>query len=144
MKKTGLIIMISFFILAIMIIGCQSSAEKVQKAKDKVQEAKSDLEKARFDSITEYQQFRKEAEEKIAAQEKIISDFRIRIANEKLENKAIYEKKLAELEQKNTDMKKTLENYIEQGQNNWQLFKTEFNRDMNKLGEAFNDLVKNI
>ena len=127
-----------------MIIGCQSSAEKVQKAKDKVQEAKSDLEKARFDSITEYQQFRKEAEEKIAAQEKIISDFRIRIANEKLENKAIYEKKLAELEQKNTDMKKTLENYIEQGQNNWQLFKTEFNRDMNKLGEAFNDLVKNI
>lgn len=144
MKKTILIITLSIFTLAIMISSCQTSAEKVQSAKEKVLEAEDNLDKARIDSITEYQQFKMDYEEKIAAHELIIADFKARIANEKKENKASYEKALAELEQKNTDMKKTLAEYKAEGKNNWEFFKTEFSRDLNKLGDAVNELVKKI
>lgn len=151
MKKTFSTIFIIIFSLSIMISSCQSSAKKIEKANDKVQEAKKDvldakydLNMARQDSITEFEQFKKEVEAKITAHEKHITEFKARIANDKLENRAIYEKKLADLEQKNTDMKKVLAEYKAEGQTNWQLFKTEFQRDVDKLGEAFNDLLKSI
>ena len=44
---------------------------------------------ARQDSISDYQQFKIEAEQKITAQEKNITDFKARIAKEKKEIKLI-------------------------------------------------------
>jgi len=87
-----------------MLSGCQSSAQKVENAEDKVVEAKEDLVdsktelvQARQDSISDYLHFKKEAEESIIAQEKNITEFKAKIANEKMEVKADYEKKLDEL-----------------------------------------------
>lgn len=151
MKKIISILAVTIFATGIILSSCQSSAKKIEKAEDKVQEAKKDvldakydLDMARQDSITEFEQFKKEVEAKITAHEKLIAEFKARIANDKLENRAIYEKRLADLEQKNTDMKKVLAEYKVVGQTNWQLFKTEFRRDIDKLGEAFNELIKSI
>jgi len=72
MKKTITILAITIFATGIMISSCQSSAKKIEKAEDKVQEAKKDvldakydLNMARQDSIAEFEQFKKEVEEKI-------------------------------------------------------------------------------
>ncbi len=52
--------------------------------------------------------------------------------------------KIAELDSKNTDMKRKLDNFKANGKDNWETFKTEFSHDMDELGNAFRDLtVKN-
>jgi outer membrane murein-binding lipoprotein Lpp len=142
-------LLFSAFLAGTIITGCQSSAEKVEDARENVQDAKDnmviakkELSIARIDSV---QQFKKESEEKIKIQENSIADFKIRIANEKNMDKMKFEKKLEELEQKNIDMKKKLEEYKDEGQDNWTSFKNEFNHDMTELGDAIKDLtVKNV
>ncbi len=148
MKKIISVLAATVCIAGIMFSSCRSAGEKVENAENKLQEAKKDVVEAnrdlfiaRQDSITEYQLFKRKYDEKIIAHNKIIADFKARIADEKDENKAAYEKKLAELEQKNTDLKRVLDEYKNEKQNNWEFFKTEFTKDMNKLSEAFNDLV---
>jgi DNA-binding PucR family transcriptional regulator len=148
MKKSIFTLAIAMLIAGTIFTGCQSSAtkvenaeEKLQAANDKVSDAKQDLLKARLDSINDYEQFKKETEEILITHRKSIADFKARIENEKSENKAKYEKKLAELDKKNTDLEKTLEAYKENGKENWQSFKTKFIYDMQELTEAFKELT---
>lgn len=128
--------------------GCQYNAGKVENAQDKVQDAKTEvneaeqeLNQALKDSI---QQFKKESEEKIIANVKSIDEYKAIIANEKMETKASFEKILTDLEQKNSDLRKKLDEFKEEGQDKWQIFKTEFSNDMDELEKAFQDFtVKN-
>ncbi len=152
MKKNILFLSVLIFIGGIILSSCLSSAEKADKAKLKVEEAKYDLGVAQNDLTeaqqterNEYNQFKIEAEEKLDAHAKSVAEFKARIATEKNENKVEYENKIAELDKKNSDLKKRLDEYKEAGTDQWESFKTEFNRDMDKLGEAFKNLtVKNV
>ena len=141
MKKTLLFLVAVIFLWVVQVYG-QATIVNVKSNFETVNTSDelSESQQARQDSITEYQKFKKEAEEKIIAYEKIISEFKIKIAKEKKENKVIYEKKLAELEQKNSDMKKKLDDYKEVGEDKWESFKTNFDKDMDELGKAFNNL----
>jgi len=142
MKYTILILVVTVFMTGIILSSCQSSTKKVENARNKVIEAELGLNQALKDSI---QQYKKESEEKISYYEKSIAEFKAKIANRKKEDKAIYEKKLAMLEQKNTELKKILSDYKDEGQDKWTSFKNEFNHDMDELGKAFKDLtVKNL
>ncbi|RPH31632.1 MAG: hypothetical protein EHM93_12810 [Bacteroidales bacterium] len=151
MKKTISTLAISVFIGVAIITSCQSSANKVENAQDKVQDAKekvtsakSDLIMAQQDFNAENQKFKKESDEKIQAHEKSIAEFKARIASEKKEIQGKYEMELAVLEQKNSDLKKKLDGFKEEGKDKWDKFKAEFNRDMDELGNAFRNLtVKN-
>jgi hypothetical protein len=53
------------------------------------------------------------------------------------------EKKLAELEQKDRELKERLTDYKEVENEQWKSFQTEFNTDMKELGKAFSDLTVN-
>jgi hypothetical protein len=68
-------------------------------------------------------------------------EFKTRIASDKKEAKADYNKRIAELEQKNSDMKKKLDDYKADGKDKWEQFKKDFSRDMDDLGNAFKDLT---
>jgi cell division protein FtsX len=145
MKNKILLLAVTSFMAGTMFIGCQSSASKVQDAQDKVQDAKDkvveanqDLDQALRDSIL---QFRTQSEATFNDREKSIADFKARIANEKDENRVKYQKKLAELEQQNTDMKKQLDDYKEAGKDKWDTFKVKFSKDMNNLGTAFKNFT---
>ncbi len=125
--KNSILFLASILLLTVTILsGCQTSATNVENTEDKVQEVKKDLKdsktvlyQARQDSISDYIQFKKVAEMKIIALEKNIADFEARIAKEKKEVKDDYEKKLLELENKYSDLKKELEDYKDDGQNQW-------------------------
>lgn len=131
-----------------MFTGCQSSStkvenaqDKVQEAKDKVIEAKQELNQTIKDSI---QQFKKESQEQINANEKSIAEFKVKIAKERKENRAEYERQLTLLEQKNNQMKKDLEEFREDQKDKWDAFRFKFKHDMAELGKAFkNFTVKN-
>ncbi|MES2397449.1 MAG: peptidase M23 [Bacteroidota bacterium] len=144
MKKSIFVITASALIGASILTSCNTSAEKVENAQDKVSEATLDLDKANEEYLVDIENYRKETEAKIAANDQSIAEFNARIENEKNEAKADYKKKIAELEQKNSDIKKKMAEYKAEGKEKWELFKTEFSRDMDELGKAFKDLtVKN-
>jgi chromosome segregation ATPase len=138
-----------FYILPLALISslimmCSSPAEKVNTAQQEVNQANKDLEKANQEYQQDILNYKKENETRIATNDQLISDFKVRIANEKKAVKDEYNKKIAELEQKNTDTRRKLDEYKAESKEKWESFKSEFNRDMDELGTALSNLtVKN-
>lgn len=138
MKNTALTLLISFSVVAILFTGCNSPEQKVEEAQTAVVEADRELEQA---TQADMNQYREEASDRIAANDSTITAFKAQIANETNDVKAAQEKQLAVLEQKNSDMKKKLADYKGEGKEQWETFKTAFDREMNTLGEAFDELT---
>ncbi len=137
MKSSILALAACTFIGSSFLTSCTTPAEKVDNAQTNVVEAKKDLALANQEYLAEIEIYRKEEANKITANEQSIADFKARVAKEKKEVKADYEKQIAELEQKNSDMKKRLDVYKADSKEQWVKFKTEFGADMDNLGKAF-------
>jgi hypothetical protein len=58
-----------------------------------------------------------------------------------MEIQMTYAQKIAELEQRNIDLKKRLDDFSAEGEAQWETFKDEFTRDMDELGNAFKDFT---
>lgn len=143
MKKS--IIVAALFVFTIIVGACSSPTEKVEEAKTDVVEANKELDEANAEYMADMAKYKIETAEKIAANEVIIKDFNARIASQKKDAQVEYKQKVAELEMKNSDMKKKMDDYKLDGKENWEKFKTEFNHDLDELGKAFKDLtVKNV
>jgi hypothetical protein len=56
-------------------------------------------------------------------------------------NKATVEKRLSELEQRNIELKNRLTDYKNDGNDQWDAFKVEYNHDVKEFGKAFSDLT---
>ena len=145
MKKSILTLAAVAFTAVTTLTSCNSPAKKVEQAQENVNEANKDLAKANEEYLADIESYRKETAEKIAANDRSIAEFNSRIKEQKREAAADYKLKVAKLEQKNSDMKKQMDEYKAEGKESWEKFKIEFNHDMEELGKAFKDLtVKNI
>lgn len=139
MKKI-ILVFVTVFIAGTMFVSCQSSAEKVDQAKENVVDAKQELNQAIKDSIV---QFRKESAQQITAYEQSIADLKAKIATEKKDVKATYEKSLEELEQKNELLKTKLNDFKDEETDKWESFRDEFRKDMQDLGSAIKNFTVN-
>lgn len=138
----GLVCIAFVLLIAVALLtSCSSPSQKLEAAQENVTDANNDLDKANEAYMNEIEEYRKESAAKIDANNKSIAAFNARIENEKKEVKDEYKKKIAELEQKNTDVKKRLDGYKADGKDNWTNFKVEFSRDMDALGKALKDLT---
>lgn len=143
MKNSISMLMVSFFALSTIFTSCTSPAQKVENAQNDVTEAEADLVQAQADYLTDVENYRMQKAEAIAANNQSIEEFNARIEQEKKAASADYKMKISELEQKNSDMKKRLDDYKTDTKEQWEAFKTEFNRDMDQLVVNLNDLVGN-
>lgn len=144
MKKLIFTLSAIILLTGAIFISCNTAAEKVDKAEDKSIKADEDFNIAKEEYLADIETFKKETAVKIEANNQMIADFNVKIATSKKDAKAYYVEQIALLEQKNIAMKVKLDTYEESGKDNWETFKTEFNKDMNALGEAFkNFTVKN-
>jgi hypothetical protein len=141
MKKSLLLLTVPAFVAATYLTSCSSSAEKVEIAKNDVLEAEKALEEANAEYLADIANYRNETKERIEANNRSVAEFNTRIETAKKDAKADYKKQIAELEQKNTDMKKRMDDYKADGKENWEIFKTEFHNDMIALNEAFKKLM---
>jgi DNA anti-recombination protein RmuC len=142
-KSIRMLLMVAFG--SFTLTSCNTSAEKVANAVDQVAAANKELVKANAEYLADMETYRKETAATIAKNNESIAAFNTRIESEKAEVRADYKKKIVALEQKNTDMKKRLDDYKADGKDKWQSFKQEFNRDLAELGKAFKDLtVSNV
>jgi uncharacterized protein YPO0396 len=143
MKKSILKLTAILFTASLLVTSCNTPAEKVEAAKEKVANATDELNNANQIYLSDVETYRIETRDKINANNESISNFNARIESEKKEVKADYKKKIAELEAKNGDMKKRMEEYRSDSKENWESFKSEFNHDMDELGKALKDLTVN-
>lgn len=120
--------------------GCSDSGQNVKNAQEQIDETSEDLQKAEAKYLEEVAEYRKQTAVMIAQNEKSISDFNERIKNEMVDEKYKYEAKIKELESRNTDMKKRMDDYKVESKEKWDMFKAEFSSDMDELGLAFKNL----
>jgi hypothetical protein len=136
---------VSFFVVLgffLSFISCDNAAQKVVKAEENVVDAEKDLQMAQEEYLLDIKEYRLLSAEKIEANEKSIAEFNARIEKEKKNVSADYKAKIIALEQKNSDMKKKMDDYREEGKDKWEIFKTEFGRDMDDLGESISNFGK--
>lgn len=143
MKTKTYFIAITAIVAGTIFTSCTSSEQKVEDAQEDVAKANENLVDANAEYLADVELYKKETANRIAANNKSIAEFNVRIEKEKKEVKADYKKRVAELEQKNSDMQKKMDEYKADGKDNWEKFKSEFNHDMEELGKAFNDLTTN-
>lgn len=144
MKKPIQTLAILVMLVAVAIFsGCESSEKKVDKAQDNVVAANEALDEANAEYLADIEAYRKEKANQIAANDSTILVLKTKIANEKKDVKADFEKKIAELEQKNRDLNAKMADYKDEGKERWESFKREFNHDMEELGKALKDLTVN-
>lgn len=141
MKKTLLIVAAAVMVSGALITGCESKGEKVENAKSDVQVANQNLDQANEEYLAEIEAYRKETNDKILANDKALAEFKTRIALQKREARADYQAKIDELEHKNTDMKKQMDDYKADGKDKWITFKADFGKSMDGLGQSFKDLA---
>jgi cell shape-determining protein MreC len=138
----------TFAVLMLLVVfaifsGCESSSKKVDNAQNDVTKANEALDEANAEYLADIEVYRKEKTDLIAFNDSSIVALKSKIAKEKKEVKADYEKKIAELEQKNRDLKTKMGEYKDEGKERWESFKREFNHDMEELGIALKDLTVN-
>lgn len=139
MKKSIITLVACTFITGAILTSCNNSPKKAENAQTDAKEANNDLDKANEEYLADIEKYRKETADKIAANDKSIIEFKARIENEKNDAKVDYQKKITELEQKNSDIKKKMDDYKVEGKEKWEIFKVEFSRDMEELGKAFSN-----
>ncbi|MDY0151153.1 MAG: hypothetical protein RBS43_02630 [Candidatus Cloacimonas sp.] len=94
-------------------------------------------------AVDEWQAFKAEKETQIAANDKIIADYKVKMTNSKGKLLAAYDKKIDVLEAKNKELKAKLDGYKDEGKDSWEKFKSEFNRDTDELGTALKNFTVN-
>jgi chromosome segregation ATPase len=92
------------------------------------------------DANSDYQKMKKEWNESIKKNEEDIAKLKAKEANKDKEIQAKYNKKVAEVERKNKELKKKLDTYKESDKGKWAEFKQDFGKSMNELGTSIKDL----
>ena len=143
MKKSILAFAACSLITGAFFTSCNTPSQKVENAQENVGEANKDLAKANEEYIADIATYRQETAVAVAANEESITELNAKMAKDKRAARADFKKKIADLEQKNRDMKMKMDNYKEEGKDKWVIFKAEFSHDMKELGKAFKDLAVN-
>ena len=148
MKKSIFTLAAAIFVAGSMLSSCTSNDQKVENAEQKVQDAKGDVKDAKTDlanvqkdADNDFQKFRNESNEEINSNDARIANLRIEIKDEKRTAREGDEKKIADLEKRNHELKEKLDAYHDDGKSDWREFKTEFKHDLDGLGKAFKDIT---
>jgi lipopolysaccharide export LptBFGC system permease protein LptF len=136
-----LILILSVCILGI--ISCNESAkEKVDEAAAQVSETKADLTLAKEGFKQEIENYRVATIDKILSNDTVLTNYKLKVADEKTTMKKNYEKKLKLLEDKNFELKNRVNSYVANDKANWDEFKTQCDKDVNCMVVDINKMFK--
>lgn len=133
----------------IMIFGmsnCKNSpsdkAQKVENAQEDLNIAEKNLQKAVLDSTNEYDRYKMDSESKLKENDLKIAQLKANLKSDKAEIRTKYENELVALENKNAKLKTSIADYKETDKNKWEKFKTNFNHDLDELGQSISRMAK--
>ncbi len=140
MKKSILVISSTVFIIGAFLSSCNNPSETMIIAEKKTKEANESLVKVQYEFLKTIEQYRLRTARRILTNTQSIEELKARTKLEKREANHNLEKKILALEQRNNEMKKRLDDYKEVEKDKWEIFKKGFNKDMDELDKAFQDL----
>lgn len=141
MKNTFGILAATGLITSVSLLSCNNSPQSTQTVQTTVIDSTKIKDSINNEYMEDIVVFKKQAADRISANDSSIASFKERIKHGKKQAKAEYDKKIDDLEQKNTDMKKRIDDYKAEGKEKWETFKKDFSHGMDELGKAFTDLT---
>jgi len=127
------------FITGLVFTGCSDNRDD---AKENVKQANQEMIDAQVQYEKDWQQFKSDAEAKIAVNQKTIDDFKAAMKSTSTKFKATYENTVLTLEQKNIEFKTKINDYQYKGKENWEEFKRGFNTDLGIVEKALKDIFE--
>ncbi len=139
-----------FLVLAAVVgmvyISCNNSPkqkeEKLNDAKDEVVDAKEDLAKSKLDSIGDFNKYKESIENKLIENERKIAELKAKNTSKDKSTQELYVKQLDKLEMKNAELKHKIEDYKQGPEQKWELFKIDFNKDVDDLGKSISNMAE--
>lgn len=136
MKNKLFILVAIGFVAGTMLTGCNRPDKKAETSQKIIQDAQQNVAEANLALQVAIEQFKKESEEKIAANEKTSLQSKQKINPCPRRNWLNWNKKNKELKEKLADFKA-------EGNEQWEAFRVEFSHDMDEMGKVFNDSIVN-
>ncbi len=138
-------------LLAVLVSISVSSCNKSPKAKEadlndakqEVENAKEDLDEAKIDSVVAFNKYKSSIQIKLVENEKVITDLKAKIGDKDRKTQTLYYKQLENLQIKNTELKLKIENYKQGPTQKWELFKVDFNNELDNLGKSISNTANN-
>lgn len=146
-SQTGLLnlkhgnMMLLVFTLTVLFGSCANDESKIDKAKHEVTEAKADLNEAISDSIHSYVMFKNEMEEQILLNQKLITEYKNKIAKGQKKGRSKEYEMLEKLEEENFAMRYKIDNYRMDNLDRWNVFKQDFSEKMSKLNQSIKNAI---
>ena len=129
---------------SVSMLSCNNTADTTDNDDKKdtvIIEDKDNTVNERVATAEEWAEFKREAEEKIDANEKRITELREKRKKAGKVMDKVYEERIEALQERNRNLRLKITNY-ETNKTDWDKFKEEFNRDMDELGKAIGDIFK--
>lgn len=149
MKKTIFTLAVVAIIAGTLMMRCKPSTKEEIESQDKVDDAREDVretkeslavaKKAATDA--EWEAFKEETYSVIDDNEARIDALKLKMKKKGESIDAKYQKNIADLEQKNKNLKVKMDAYKNDVNSDWQSFKREFNHDKDEIGQALKDLT---
>lgn len=136
MKKSILAITLFSIFIGLGVTSCGSPSEDVKDAKEEVKDANKDLEEAKEALRIDMEVYKQEVLLKIMENDSKIAEHQEMIVTEKGADKLKHQEQIIDLEARNAKLKIKLESYNGEGRDNWEMFKTELNKEINDFGIA--------
>jgi Skp family chaperone for outer membrane proteins len=138
MKKRILILTVLGFMAGSVLINGKNAGVKIRDYNENIGKTEQDTQTVKTSYSEDWQKFKSDSEQKIQDNEKSIVAFKDKMAKS---GKSTYNKEIAKLEKTNRKLQKKLDQYKDDGKNSWEKFKKGFNKELDKIGKAVNDLT---
>ena len=126
---------------ALSMFSCASPAENKQAAEEDAVAAFEALQIANKEYLEDVANYRAQVQLSIDYNDSILQVHRMVMEKVGLTSNPFYKHEVETLEAKNDSLQAKMDNYKGEGDDNWTIFKEEFNYDMDELANALKDLT---
>lgn len=144
MRNTIIFLAVVWLVTSVSILSCNDTSQNDKTAQNNVNDSTKIKDSINAAYMKDMAKYKKQTADKISSNDSIIAGLKAKLQSGKNDIKAEYKKSIAELEQKNAEMKERMANYKAEGKSNWEIFKIQFNKDMNDLGNEFKKLTDKL
>ena len=132
-------------IIGLFMTSCNNSPtakeEDVKEATQDLIDAEADLDQAEYDSISDFNTFKESIQLKLVENQNVIDDLKLKITSKGKVERDIDEVEINKLEKRNTDLRLKIENYKQGPEQKWELFKVDFNNELDDLGKSISEMA---
>ncbi len=129
------------------ICSCYNTPVKKEEdaiAKESTTEISYARQKAYLDSASEYMLFSEEIEKRLSEYDHSITVLKEKIKMKPIGIRVKYQNQLNDFDQKNAALEVNMEEYKGGDKTKWELFKKDFNKEMDELGKSITAMTENL